>query len=208
MVRRAAFTLIELVFAIVVIAITVISLPMMNQAVSKGVDSNIVQEAIFAASTELNEVVTAHWDENSIEPANTNSLARVIQSSIQDCENDSSLPTFRQMQGHINQPMHRRCLDSNATAVSATNTSTVDALEDMAHSAQDIFIQDVKDATGYKDAYTSEVIVTYPANFNGSNSNMKAITINIKNSKSELVTSLKTYSANIGEVDFYKRRYQ
>jgi len=77
-VRRAAFTLIELIFAIVIIAISVISLPMMSQTVAKGIDANIVQEAIFAAATELNEAVTAHWDEASMEVNTTTSFAKVI----------------------------------------------------------------------------------------------------------------------------------
>ena len=82
MVRRAAFTLIELIFAIVIIAISVISLPMMSQTVSEGIDANIVQEAIFASATELNEAVTAHWDENSIEASMPDSSARVIETVI------------------------------------------------------------------------------------------------------------------------------
>ncbi|MEA1983751.1 MAG: prepilin-type N-terminal cleavage/methylation domain-containing protein [Campylobacterota bacterium] len=45
-----AFTLIELIFAIVIIAISVISLPTMTDATSSGVAKNVeVQEAIFKA---------------------------------------------------------------------------------------------------------------------------------------------------------------
>ena len=47
---RQAFTLIELIFAIVIIAISVVSLPMMTQATSSGVFSNLeTQEAILKA---------------------------------------------------------------------------------------------------------------------------------------------------------------
>lgn len=47
---RTAFTLIELIFAIVIIAISVVSLPMLSQATSSGVGKNLeTQEAIFKA---------------------------------------------------------------------------------------------------------------------------------------------------------------
>ena len=76
MVNRSAFTMIELIFAIVIIAISVLSLPMMNQVISKNIEGSIVQEAIFAASAELNQVVSYYWDENSME--GTATLSRVV----------------------------------------------------------------------------------------------------------------------------------
>jgi len=208
-VRKSAFTLIELIFAIVIIAISVVSLPMMNQAVYKGVSANIVQEAIFAASTLLNEAVTAQWDENSLEPGEPNSLSRVIEiySGTGSCETDSSKETYRQMIGHINQPLHRRCLDSNTTSPSNTDVAGVTSLSDMIHTDQNLFIDDTTDATGYKERYTSTLTVTRPANFNGSNSDIKKITVTIKNSDSLSITELTTYSSNIGEIDYHKKEY-
>lgn len=206
MVRRYAFTMIELIFAIVIISITVISLPTMNQVIGKGIDSNLIQEAIFAASTELNEAVTAHWDENSVELGDPNSFARVIDSTIQVCGDDPLASNYRRMAGHINQPLHRRCLDSNATAPSDASATAVDSLDDMEHGYVNIFT-DVAHATGYKRSYNSRVDVTRPAYFNDSNnSNMKKITIIVQeNEEKKTVVKLVTYSANIGEIDYYKK---
>jgi len=75
---KRAFTLIELIFAIVIIAITVVSLPMMTQVISKGIEKNLLQEAIFAGAAVLNESVSAKWDENSVEsPTDPNAFSRV-----------------------------------------------------------------------------------------------------------------------------------
>jgi len=207
---RSAFTLIELIFAIVIIAISVISLPMMTQTVSRGTDANILQEAIFAAATELNEVVTAHWDENSIETGMPDSTARVIETRINMCENNASRSTFRQMNGHVNQPLHRRCLDDNSTVrspddASGTTTLVID-LNNMAHKAQKIFINATPSQTGYKRSYSSTVKVARPANFNGKNNNIKVISSTIT-SDGKTIATLRTYSSNIGEVDYYKRSY-
>ena len=205
MVRRAAFTLIELIFAIVIIAISVISLPMMSQTVAEGIDANIVQEAIFASATELNEAVTTHWDENSIEVGMPDSAARVIEIGL-FCSNDSNSSTFRQMPGHINQPLHRRCLDSNATAPSNASATAVDSLDDMEHGDGNITIG-TPGSEGYKETYQSNVVVAPSADFNGVNNNIKSIVSTVKDEDGTTIAVLRTYSANIGEVDYYKRNY-
>jgi prepilin-type N-terminal cleavage/methylation domain-containing protein len=205
-VRKAAFTLIELIFAIVVIAITVMSLPMMNQVISKGIDSNIVQEAVFAAATELNEAVTGHWDKNSIEPTEPNSYARVIDING-SCDNNASSPRYRLMPGQIVERLHRRCLDSSLTAPSDTNSTTVECLENQVHGYRPIFLNPTPSAEGYKANYKSSVQITYNAFFDGTNnSNIKMITTTIKKDN-KIITSLKTYVANIGETDYDSKVY-
>ena len=208
MVRRAAFTLIELIFAIVIIAISVMSLPMMSQVVSKGIDANMVQEAIFAAATELNEVTTANWDDQSMESGDPNSLSRVIDHSGK-CEDNASLARYRLMPGHIAQPLHRRCLENNATTPDddATTKTDVTSLNDFVHNSSNIFVDTTTDDTGYKRDYNATLRVTRPANFNGSNNDIKLITITVTNSDGDTLTSLKSYSANIGEIDYYKKEY-
>jgi len=207
MLKKYAFTMIELIFAIVIIAISVLSLPMMNQSITKGIDGNIIQEAIFAASTELNEAVTAHWDENSLGP--NQSLARIIEGSIQSCENNSSLATYRLMAGHITQPLHRRCLDDNTTEPKdSTDDDNITALEDMGHSTSEkIFDNSTAEASGYKNEYESTLFITRPSNFNGSNNNIKMLESTITDSDGNTLVVLRSYSANIGEVDYYKRTY-
>lgn len=57
MVNRAAFSMIELIFAIVVIAITVLSLPMMTDVTSSSsADTMKAEEAIFEAYVKALEV--------------------------------------------------------------------------------------------------------------------------------------------------------
>jgi prepilin-type N-terminal cleavage/methylation domain-containing protein len=198
---KGGFTLIELIFAIVVIGITVISLPTMTQTTSKGIESNLVQEAIFAASTELNGAVSAYWDEHSLDDG-TNSLSRVI-----DINNDCDANT-RLLPGHISQPLHRRCLDDSTTnPLDGANDADILALEDMAHGAQDVFDGDPS-ASGYKAKYKSSVDVTRDdVNFHGVSDHMKKITLTITDSSDKTVTVLTTYSANVGEIDFYKKTY-
>jgi len=205
-VKKSAFTLIELIFAIMIISIAVISLPVVSQIMNKGIKSSIVQEAIFASATELNEAITQHWDENSIDPVAPNSYARVI--DMGTCDNNTSSPNYRLMPGHINQPLHRRCLESNTTAIAGTNTTAVEAIEDKAHGYRQIFLNPTPDKEGYKDKYTSQVVIQTNTNFGGTtDNNMKRITVTIRDKDRHVISSLRTYVANIGETDYYKKAY-
>lgn len=207
MVKKSAFTLIELIFAIVIISIAVLSLPMMSRATAKGVENSIVQEAIFAAATELNEVTTLHWDANSINPQNPNDDARVIDING-SCNNDPISPRYRLLPGHIAQPKHRRCLDSNTTMPAHTNSTTVETVENKAHDYRLIFLNPTPDKEGYKQKYRSSIQVTYDAKFGGSkDENIKRIRVTIQNKDRHVITSLKTYVMNIGEIEYYKKQY-
>jgi len=205
-VRRSAFTLIELIFAIVIIAISIMSLPLMTQATSRGMEGNIVQEAIFAASTELNQAVAANWDENSLLDGGANSLARVVPRNTGICNAATRLKP-----GHINQPLHRRCLNVETTAVSNASATAVDALNDYA--GANAMSNAATSQSGYKFTYTTTIAVFHnsvTANsviFDGvARNDMKRISVTVSNAGTT-ITTLNTYSANIGEVDYYKRTY-
>lgn len=200
--------MIELIFAIVVISITVISLPMMSQAISKGIDSNIIQEAIFAAATELNEVTTTQWDEASIDENSSSAISQVINLDGL-CENNTSNERYRLKPGHLLEPLHRKCLNNLAQGELDSNTNNnIDAVEDKVHDYTDIFLNLTPSQEGYKQNYKSALSVSYNPTFAGANrENMKKITVTVKNENNDTVTQLITYVANIGGIDYYKRRY-
>jgi prepilin-type N-terminal cleavage/methylation domain-containing protein len=207
-VKRTAFTLIELIFAIVIIAIAVLALPMMNKATSKNVEQSIVQEAIFASVTELDEATSAHWDDNSIDPSSPSSYARVIDVDGA-CENNSSSSRYRYMVGHIVEPLHRRCLENNSTTpANADTNSSIDSLDDKEHGEEDLLLNPDGSSAGYKQIYKASLDVTPNANFGGSNNqNIKKLQLTVKDDNGNTLCVLTTYSANIGEVDFYKKEY-
>ena len=200
--------MIELIFAIVVIAITVVSLPMMNQSISKGIDTNLVQEAIFAAATELNEATTAEWDEASIDPNASIIISQVINLDG-SCENNQSNERYRLRPGHILEPLHRKCLNDLTQGELDSNTSAdIDAVEDKVHGYRNIFLNLTPGQAGYKQNYQSDLNVSYNPTFAGVvRPNMKKVTITVRDENNNTVTSLFTYIANIGGIDYYKRSF-
>ncbi|WP_373036454.1 type II secretion system protein [Sulfurimonas sp.] len=195
---RFAFTMIELIFAIVIIAISVLSLPMITQVTAKGVESNIVQEAIFAASAELMGAASGYWDSNSMQDYNLSHMSRVIDVDG-DCDNNTTSSRYRLRAGHIEQPLHRRCVISNAGTVNNASDSTFVNLNN-AVGSHAIFLLPNPEATGYKNDYSSSVSITQAGD-------IKYITINVTDSDGDLITVLKMQSANIGEIDYFKRGF-
>ena len=209
--HKSAFTLIELIFAIVIIAVSVMSLPMLTQVTSSGMEKNLVQEAIFASVAEINMATTYVWDENSLiddDDANAtgDDLSKVlnIDNSCSPAGFAGTIQIFRKT-GHIN----RRCLDNNLT-VRYTNTDYVDALEAAQHGYTPIYID--TSASGYKQEYDSLLSVESCDSGNcldfgleANNINLKEITVTIRDKDDDTnktVTLLRAYSANIGEVAY------
>ncbi len=64
---RRGFSLIELVFAIVIIAITLITIPTLLGESVKSNAYTLVQESLLAARTKLGNILSYPWDQNSPE---------------------------------------------------------------------------------------------------------------------------------------------
>jgi len=196
---RTAFTLIELIFAIVIISIAVASLPMMILVNNKSMEDSMVQEAIFAASAELMNASVGYWDANSMADYNVSNLSRVIDIGS-TCENNTSSPRYRLRPGHIAQAFHRRCLDDSISITAANESNNIyPNLNNAEHTKSDMFLSLDLNASGYKDKYKSSLSIVQV-------NDVKHIQIEVSNSKEEVITILKMQSANIGEIDYYKRK--
>jgi type II secretory pathway pseudopilin PulG len=208
---RVAFTLIELIFAIVVIGIAVISMPTVNQVSTDGMEKNILQEAIFMASAELNQAVSANWDDNSYEPGEENTTARVID-LIGDCNNNPLSPMFRQRPGQV----HRRCLTNPLTGLAAAPNNLVIDFNDLTGSST----VNSDNLDGYKNNMTTTIAVNpaggaiplvaniagaFGQNFANDAGNIKQIQATIVVGPDTVI--LNTYSCNIGEIDYEGRSF-
>lgn len=198
---RCAFTFIELIFAIVIIAITIISLPMMNQAISKGIDENLVQEAVFASETILSEASTYAWDENSLADVNLSSYSRII-----NFHNECNATT-QQRQGNI----HRRCLSNLTIGLDSSTGGQLYAIDPNNFNNQLYYTpsgSSVGGASGYKKTdYNTSLSITTPVAFGTApTDDMKKLSVQVTdNSNGNTIVKLSTYIANIGEVPYYHK---
>ncbi|MCD6258468.1 MAG: type II secretion system protein [Helicobacteraceae bacterium] len=197
---RFGFTMIELIFAIVIIGITVVSLPMMTQATSRGIDNNFVQEAIFAASTEVMQAMSYRWDLNSAENNTPGELSRVIDING-DCSAISKRP------GHIVRSCYSDLSDVDANISANTSDPLIENLNNAVKTDSNVFTGIDGSGYGYKKAYTQTTTVSMSSFGGVNNGNFKHIETTITDPVNETQVVLEAFSANIGEVEPLKRSF-
>ena len=221
--------MIELIFAIVIIAIVVISLPLMMKTNEDAMEGNVVQEALFASSAKMMQVLSYPWDEHSTDSTNPNTYGKVVNITggntnyIRKDANGTTDTASSYRVGHILENNHRRFHDvslADANTIGALGSVTPPTALNNVNITNAPFDNPTTSQTGYKNNYKMDVSVNYVSdnNFAGSTfifsgtgnataSNIRLITVTIKDSAGVPLTLLRSYSSNIGEFDFAKRRF-
>ena len=208
---RAAFTMIELIFAIVVIGVTVLTVPLMIETNNKALEGNLAQEAIFLTSAVLSMTTTLVWDNRSVvSTASTDDyvLAKILDVNVPNHRRASLDSTLRV--GGMDEDKHRQFFDYNdSNTTQHTPAQVGDGTLD--------FEGDVDTtALGYKFNYGVVINRGYVPDASGefegtlTNSgptNLKMTEVRISGEDGELITVLRAYTANIGEVDYAKRSF-
>lgn len=230
--KRYAFTLIELIFAIVIMSIVVLSIPIIMRTNSDALEANIVQEAIFATSAKMMQVLSYPWDEHSIDSNNPGAPTKivsipggsVIYNRYKNGDGDINDTNGSFRVGAILENGHRRFHDYNASDANVTTPLTDNghtALNNISTSASVLLVNATPSAQGYKNKYEMDVNVSYIPDTPDANNvfvfkntgtntptNMKLISVTIRNATTgDILVKLYSYSANIGEVNFAKRTF-
>lgn len=209
---RNAFTMIELIFAIVVIAVVVLTIPMMIQVNNKALEGNVAQEAIFLVSAVLSGRTTELWDDNAI--GNTFgdvSLSKILDTSNGAAAYDRVNVNSNLRAGGVNEDLHRS-LFSTVITPAQTGTETTSSSTSAGDAAGYTNRYYVNETKGYIDdsvgafAFTG---TTLPA---GQTTNVKMIEVVVRAAPNDGgtpvdVARLRAYTCNIGEVDYAKRRF-
>ena len=202
---KNAFTMIELILAIVVISVVMLTIPMMIQVNNKALEGNVAQEAIFLVSTVLTETTALIWDDSSIDGNATTITASGILNTAGDGVYARVAGTFLR-QGGMQKNNTRKFLDTNTTP----SQTAVESLAGI------ISATSTSNLVGYKNIYsigaTRGYIADAPGGFNfttamlaaGTTSNIKMTTVEINATIDGVVTTisrLRAYTCNIGEAD-------
>ncbi|MFC2073680.1 type II secretion system protein [Campylobacterota bacterium] len=135
---RHAFTMIELIFALVIMGIIFITLPLILLNDSTNVERNLMQEAILASSTKLGQILSFSWDENSALDVNVLAASHSVDvTSATGVLDRVGTTDFRI--GHLQQPLHRRMTPASAPRSASTTLGT---------DVGDIISDDIDDTDG------------------------------------------------------------
>ncbi len=221
--------MIELIFALVIMGIVFITLPVILIQNSDSVEDNLIQESIFLSSSKMSQLLTFQWDQNSKEAGIILSASDALRvSALGDDELDRNVSDFRR--GHFPEDKHRRMTPANNE-----RNATPIGLEGLVYDDIDDFdgltnfnIITAPNVGGYKKRYRGDVNVLYvndntnyaadPVNFAftiadaGGTTNLKMVETSIVQDRTgtgnwETSVLLRAYVANIGETDYFKRRY-
>ncbi|MBD3800732.1 MAG: prepilin-type N-terminal cleavage/methylation domain-containing protein [Campylobacterales bacterium] len=226
---RAAFTMIEMIFAIVIIGIVVAGVPQMISQNAKGTEGYLKQEVIAAAAGEAFRILSYPWDDNSVDrdgkrsfvldaTSGTN-LGRVVGGLPLRVGHIVPLKGSGASSGNVGRYFHRRFFNTAVAPSSASlpGTRGIDAT-----------LIDARGATGYKSTYS----VALPANQNGyildavsipdtgtaisfnfgdassdTLSNMKMAAVQIDSPTQTNILTLRVYAANIGTAEYFTRGF-
>jgi len=224
---RPAASMLELIVAIVVMGIAVMTLPMLLTQTQNNNAYTMQQEVILAARTKLGDTLTYRWDENSIQ----DNTIRVL---ITDGDSDLNVSSdgIRRI-GHVKGNKRRKFFtDLNASTppsllgpdpLGSHNLDDIDDFNSATPSQLQLPAQDTNLDYHFKDfnLTTNVVYVSDTANYNASdfnftfetNTSASATSTNIKlltlsvTGNNETPFTLRTYSCNIGESELLRKAY-
>ena len=238
---RTAFTMIELIFAIVIISITMLTLPNVLLRDASDQEQNLVQEGILITTTKIAQILTFPWDAQSQPPGvgpfstsqalGTNGDAELARTVVAGVNTD-----FRV--GHFQDAMRRRMSPAsaprNASAIPAAAVNPATNISDFNDPAAVAAVVGgaALSATGFKKQYLFTNTVAYvsdTATYANTNivfdfstaavagptsikmvqvdTDQLDITDDPANPTTTRILQLTSFSSNIGEAEFYTRRY-
>jgi len=189
--NKNAFTLVELIFSIVIIAIVFTVVPRLMFVTTKTMEVSIKEDGLFAAIALMGNVVRLPWDSNTV-----SSEGKILDTSVNTC-------TDYRVGGFLGS---RNCLGSSASATPKGSFGTVG-------SYGDIDDYDAYSATTQNGRvqYALDVNVDYAdtsLNVSAGTNELKEIGVSVSsNSKTVLCSSFFYYSANLGHIQINKRAW-
>lgn len=209
---RPAMSMIELVFAIVIMGIAVMTLPLVLTQVQNNNAFSLQQEAILAAKTKMGNLLTYEWDENSYVAGD--SYSYVLDAANGDVELNATAGTPRRV-GHVDTDYRRKFFPVARQATLPANlgpeggdlddvddfSGTVTTVVAASQTLDYIFDLNLTTTVTYaEDNATYNVTpLAFTLNPNDANTTTNIKTISVTVSGAPSTVTLRAFTCNIGE---------
>jgi len=218
LVARKAASMIELVIAIVVMGIAVMTLPLMLERTQASNQFAMQQEAIHAAKTNIGDIITFPWDENSLQGGVVGVLDTDTNNTKFKRHPDKN--STRRI-GHVEEDKRRKFFanETNASDIGGALTNNITDIGDFDGAETSLTVASGTEVAGvldYRFDFNMTTIVRYidDTNFkfettgNTTNtSNIKMIEVTMQDDDTLSKFVLRAYSSNIGESQLLRRSY-
>jgi hypothetical protein len=219
---RSAMTMIELIFAIVIIAIVVAAVPQMISSNAEGSKQYLKQEVIAAATGEAFRILSMPWDSKSLDTVTIDgkdvNMSVILDTTGYYARNNEGIrngmvPPIKSPGPVEANQFHRTFPNDNTNPASGVLAGVGNV---------DSNLLDDVGAQGYKNTYTLSVNSNFTSDGNGSTtynfsksasgqSNAKFAELNVSSSSATTnpILSLVVYKFNIGDGNkhFYTRKF-
>ena len=216
---KKASSMIELVIAIVVMGIAMMTLPMMLTTVQNNNTFALRQESILLARTQIGDIITYPWDEKSEDSSfnvailDTNSTAY------------RRKPNSTRRIGHVKADKRRKFFTKETNATTSLGREGTDYNDIDDFDTKDLNLADATDVNatlGYKLStdlnisisvkYISDINLTSIFDFNQTSTpvgttNIKMIEVSLTNSQLDGNITLRAFSSNIGANQLLRRTW-
>jgi len=221
-VMRKAASMLELVIAIVVMGIAVMTLPILLLKTQSNNEYTLQQEIILAARTKMGDTLTYRWDENSL----IHDKIFVLKTGGDSDLNISSSGNIRRI-GHVVGSKRRKFSNDLNSSIPVANLGPdggdLDDIDDFDGQTDTLKIGSQVTSLDYHftdfNLSTSVVYISDNANYGNPNlnftfdtnastttSSIKMLTLKVKGPNS-LPFTIRSYSCNIGESELLRKAY-
>lgn len=213
--------MIELIFAIVVIGIAVMSIPSMINQSTGAILISTQQEAITAGTTKMGNIISYAWDENQTDSALNGGYSKVLDVNTSDNELELNATTGRRI-GHLAGDKRRKGYNPplKPSSVLGSDGGDGDDVDDFIGNGQALvsgvgandYIREynisvqaryINDGANYSDVNITKNIVNTAV---GNPSNIKLIEVRVTSpTDTDVNISMITFSSNVGEAKLLSR---
>ncbi|CAA6815897.1 MAG: Unknown protein [uncultured Campylobacterales bacterium] len=218
---KKGFSLIELLFSIVIISLTIFTLPMLMTSSNKSDDISTTSDMIYAIESNIYATLTYKWDENGQDGIARNKVLKTNSTAIGLNEVNSTNYRIGHVIGNTRRSFHKVPLNaSNSLTLEGTVINDIDDFNDknisMSKSIDIDYLNnfDVTTKVSYvedndaSDMYQKESIdFTLGLTPTTSSTNIKEVSITAYSSDKNLSINMKAYSSNIGEGTYVYTRW-
>ena len=230
---RPAIAMIELIFAIVIMGIVMMSAPMLISTATESTYVSIQQEGINQAASRVNMIMGYSWDENN----NLECIPSILHVSSGAAELDENGISARRIGIPVTSKRTFICISENNSSnefdasTLGSDSADEDDIDDFAGDINLNFVDGATDAVDYLEktsikintavAYVSDTVaggysdghtITYtPFTAGAATTNIKSVTVTLTSTTGldelEKTIVLRAFSCNIGGYEFEKRLF-
>ena len=229
-VQRLAFSMIELIFAIVIIGICMLALPMIMLTDASSQEGALAQEGILLTTTKVAQTLTFPWDPNSSPGGELMSTSRVLETRAAQPAGLARVGTKDFRIGHFPEMLRRRLSPNSSPATASIIGAGNNSISSLDGDSENIVATAGSEQFAYKKQWELNTTILYVADaatyqnsvindFDFSRTDAGPTPTNIKMvqiTATDITPNsagngnrmrLWSFSSNIGEAEFFKRRY-